>query len=368
MSKNRELLFLFVSWIISLALILAIFFLRYSRGFGGFGTETAYLVAIASLCLTFIMLVRGLPFWASAAFFIFVGSPLMAGASFLIAPTVGYGGQIINFALKTIIVAISASCLLLVLFRKFSLTNGKALKILLFIQVAMVLAGFVFSGAINHISWLEERGSKVSIRSIRLEKEVGTNPVLSCPLIEDNRLFVMTKSGFFYEVNLEKAKIISRISLPMPTPAEAGYPDLRSLKDETSAKPVFGKISRISASLLKVEYPFYMYRLDDYQSGWGYSSAGYWSIEAEIDLQSKTIASWQIKQGESSLSCDPRPIKSGQFEAKWGDYRDSLHILGPNTDSRVWTKGWASWLEASPPYFITGTTKGMIYVVTVPQF
>ncbi len=355
-------LYVILSWLMSGAAFNAIFLVHY-RAPGGLGASVRYFSLIASLCLSLVISARRTPRWMIFVFLPVLGIPLLGAASFLTAPSVGYGGQILMFAVRTILLAILASIVLADILHGSAAGAEPVDKVLVSVHLAVVLAGLLSFNGLSLMPSVQHGADPVEVRHARLG-----STTLSYPLVEEGQAFVMDQSGFLHQVDLKSMKVVARIKLPMPGPAEAGYPDFAKPPSEEAARPEHGRITRLGSQSLLLEYPFNMGRSWKDDTGYGWAQAGAWHLEAQVELGSRQVTSWRVTEG--SLEWEPgypHPVQAGLYKAVWGDYRESLHVVGPGVDTRIWPVGWVKWLISSGPHVLAGTDRGALYVITLPE-
>lgn len=352
--------FIVLSWVLSAVAFFAVSFVHH-RASGGPGAVIRYFTLVASLCASLILSACFMKDWVALTFVPVIGTPLLGFASFFTAPSVGYGGQIVVFAAKTTLLATLLSMGLVVLAHRFRARSAALARALPLAQLSVVLAGLVFSRGLALMPSVQHRADRVVVRCVRLG-----SAGLSYPLVEGTSAFLMD-AGFLYQVNLEAASVVTKVKLPIPDPAEAGYPDFVNPPGKKSAEPRLGRIARLGPSMLALRYPFNMGRSFKDDSGQGWASAGSWHLEAEVDLEAKKVASWRVVEGPTDFQLGyPHPVQVGPFKVVWGDYKDSLHVTGPRVDTRIWTAGWVEWLVAFEGYALAGTDRGALYVIAFP--
>lgn len=110
------------------------------------------------------------------------GTPLLALPSVRTVPEVGYGGQMVSFALKVFLLATVFGSLAVAGIQR---SGRRALPswILLGIQVVALLAGLGFSGGFRLLPAVQHRAGVLEVRSTLLE-----SGELSYPLVDGSRL------------------------------------------------------------------------------------------------------------------------------------------------------------------------------------
>jgi hypothetical protein len=128
------------------------------------------------------------------------------------------------------------------------------------------------------------------------------------------------------------------------------------------------KIYRSGPDTLCIKYPYHIGEFHKHPDGYEYSAnQGFWHIRAVVDINKRSVTSWEVEEGSGGLEpAYPHPVKFGDFQAIYGDFRESIHITGPGVDTRIWPAGRVIWLAAGKRHIIAGTNKGRVYLVEVP--
>jgi hypothetical protein len=366
--KRPIAIYIALAWLVSAGASIIGFMVHY-RSPGGYGAILRYFGLMIGFGLTFVISTSNMPLWQSIIFIVCLGIPILGMVSLFNAPSIGYGGQIFMFAIYAILTTIVLSVALLSFFH----ARKKDLKILslkLFIaQVCLIFFSFTLTGSFEVLHPVQQRSGRIIVRQFNIG-----NQDLSFPLLEEKQLFLVDRSGVLYKVDLESNRAMVIVELPLPDPEEAGftpergYPNISSPPGEKSPRPWFSKIYRSGPDTLCVEYPYHIGEFHKHPDGYEYSAnQGLWHIRSVVDINKKTVTSWEVKQGPGGLELTyPHPVRSGDFQAIYGDFRESIHITGPGADTRIWPAGRVIWLAASKRHIIAGTNKGRVYLVEVP--
>lgn len=304
-----------------------------------------------------------LPFPASAL----LTFPLLAIFSVSAPPHVGYGGQIVMFALRTALVLTVCAGVFSARLRRHPLSR-KALRCLTVGQLVLLLASLGVTHSFGLLPSVQHRGQRIGVRSLVVQarklSDDSLSGTVSCPLVLKSTAFVATEAGMLYEIDLVTGRIAREIRMPMPEPAEVGLGDLVKCPDYSSpALTANSIIEPLSPDRLRVVYPFHVGI--GTERGWGVTDRS-WRIEAEVDLSKWGISDWGLVEGYVSLDRLIIP------ETPVGDCRISvlnkrLEISGPGVETVVWTKGSVDWLRTAGRYAVAVTSAREVYVIAVPQ-
>ncbi len=369
------------SWLVSAAVTLAVVRIH-GQGPGGTGAIVRYLVVVGSILTSLILSVlRFKSRWVRALLVILPGLPILGGISFLTAPAIGYGGQILSFCTRVILAGVAAGGALAALFprpRVFPRSGGSPLrkepgvdrpraggKVWIAVAIQSVLAAFgiaAFGGA-GLLPAVQHHGATgLDCYSLRLES--GS---LGYPLTVGNSAYLMGESGYLYEVSLDPLRLVAKVELPSPTPAEAGQPGLAEPPDDRAAAPEWGLVAQVDPATLSAEYPYGLGRTTEGAGGRTWGAVGLWHLEATVNLPTRSVVSWHVVEEPTGFDLGyPDPVEVGPYRAVWGDFRDSLHVTGPGVDTRIWPGGQLRWLMAGDSSILAGTDRGKLFVIRLP--
>jgi hypothetical protein len=357
-----------VSWAVSGAFLLA-GFIAHSRNSGESFSILRYFGLMGCFCISLLVSAGSLKLWPSVLLVIFAAPPLLGLVSFLTAPPVGYGGQILAFALKCIFSAVVLSIAVLFIRHKLVTPWHVLRRRLVTAQILLVIIIFFFSGSFKALLPVQHEGRRIAVKELSFgRKEV------SFPLIEKEQMFLVDSEGYLYKFEFATGKKTVMSRLPMPDPEEAGFtpdkgfPNVSSPPGQKSPRPWFSSIRREGKNMLIVEYPYHIGEYEEHPGGYSYSaSLGLWHLQSVVDLETGTVTSWKVQEGAGGFEPEyPHPISVGEYEVIYGRFRESIDITGPDTSTRFWPKGRVLWFAAAGGNVLAGTDKGRVYIITLP--
>lgn len=188
-----------------------------SRG----GADTAaYFVCLASITLSILLSTFDSPAVNAVIGLIFVGFPLMAIASALVPPAVGYFGQTLQFCFGAVVAVIVGASFAAKGLRKDTVDKDKAFSQLFLWHLGVALV-FVLA-----TSLISAPSSPDSAR--RLSNGLVVTPVrvaagrLSLPFVLGDRCYVVSQYGSLAEIDLNKGEVTASMGLPEPNTLELG--------------------------------------------------------------------------------------------------------------------------------------------------
>lgn len=227
----------------------------------------------------------------------------------------------------------------------------------------VVLAGAVYYYTYHYGVW-HLAGEPVSVQRLRLG-----DGELSFPLIEEDAAYIVDRQGRLYQVELIAGRKRLLASIPRPTAAEAGFPELVLPYIERPGSPFKGVLTRVNNSELSFRYIYHLMRRIEY----GYGDGGSWTMEVRINLESGQV-SWQLegKEHEAPIKFSPSVYTTeaqGKIIRVVPDHGMtapfSVLIEGEALKTAIDPMGWMNWAQAKYGWILVGTNRGGLLIVTL---
>lgn len=338
-----------ISWMATAAVGVAGVYSRMRRV-----TEPAagvFFLTMASVAISILLLTYKTSTAGSVLAVIFLGIPVMGPLAFYTVPAVGYGGQIVIFALKTVAATVVISGLVARAMRKDGYVKVKAMKGFVAANTVTAMIVVFSSGALVPLvqSWFYPSG--LSVSQLRVAKGG-----ICRPLVEGDRAIVVGLSGLEV-VDLESMRVVHTLALPNPTPEEAG---LMGLQPEPLLLHAEGsRVFRSGPDEITVVSVFPTRTPD------GVGEAGRWFLWTRIGLgadASPSRSDFRSGQGQggtlggpSVLSWEVKEERPPELPAEgyFGEIqvagarvtldRDIVWVQARDIIARIWLKGDCSW-------------------------
>ena len=315
------------------------------------GVMVAVALSLALTAATLGQLAVRYRYLAGSVFILVAGFALLAIVSASTVPTVSpTGGGIVAYAFYSVIVSMFAALTVFFVVTGFPGYTAPAVAVA---QVFILAAALFIGGGLGHCRLVDHWDRAVPVS--RLTIAGG----MSIPLVEDSCAFVLGKDSRLYSIDLAIARKKVIAKLPRPEPEEAGFPHL--VKSRDWLEPLYGKMSRLSKTMLQVEYPYNL----EYEDG---TEAGLWTFAARVDVVTKQTT-WQIiEERPETEHYMLAPVSWGGYTLAMGEINLwELSIEGPGVKTVIWQKEELHWLAAAPGRLMAATKKGTLYIIDVSQ-
>ncbi|MBS3898667.1 MAG: hypothetical protein KGZ54_07060 [Dethiobacter sp.] len=263
----------------------------------------------------------------------------------------------------TFIIACAVPVALVALLWKISEEKKRRIYLAALVFHLVILAGAVYYYAYHYGVW-HLAGEPVSVQRLRL----GDGD-LSFPLIEEDAAYIVDRQGRLYQVELMAGRKRILASIPRPTAAEAGFPELVLPYIERPGSPFKGVLTRVNNSELSFRYIYHLMRRIEY----GYGDGGSWTMEVRINLESGQV-SWQLEGKEHGAPVEfPPSVYTTEAQGKIirvvPDHGMtapfSVLIEGEALKTAIDPMGWMNWAQAKYGWILVGTNRGGLLIVTL---